>query len=357
MKTDHTQLQAGTRRRRLTGLALAAVLSLTACGGGGAATGDEDASSGDAAEGPLQEVTLTLNFIAGGPNSGFMLAKAEGFYADAGLDVTIQEGQGSGTTASLVSQGNSDFGYADAPAVMAVRSQGGTLRILAPILQTNGFSVMSLAESNITEIEDLEGKTLAVQPGTAQAALLGAILESNGLSQSDVEVVNIDPSALVGSLLQGQVDAIAAGADSQGVQLQDQGADINQIYFRDAGVPTVGLSIIANDALMDSDPDLVRAFIEASLRGWDLAREDPDAAAAAVADQFPQAGDEEAFRNQLDVDIPLMCAEGAETLGNPPAENWTTTYELLIEYQDLPTTLPIEDYYSTEFLPDSPPAC
>ena len=87
---------------------------------------------------------LTLNFLAGGPQAGFMLAKKLGYYKDAGIDLTIEEGKGSATTAQQVATGQTDVGFADAPAAMQIRSKGAPLKIVAPILQTNGFAIISI---------------------------------------------------------------------------------------------------------------------------------------------------------------------------------------------------------------------
>lgn len=344
---------ATTRRATAAALGAAALLALSACS---SASDAEPSGSADAPAG-LTPVTLTLNFLAGGPNSGFMVALGQGFYEEAGLEVTIQEGQGSNSTASLVDQGNSEFGFADAPSAMAVTSQGGDLVNIGPILQTNGFSVMSLTETGIEEISDLEGMSVGVQPGTAQASLFEAVLAANDVDPSTVELVNIDPSALVASLLQGSVDAITAGADNQGVQLRAQGAEIDEILYRDAEVPTVGLSMITSSSYAEANPEIVSAFVEASLRGWDFARENPEEAAAIVVEQFPQGADEAQIVDQLEVDIDLLCAAGAESLGLLPTENWDVTYDLLVDYLELPTDRPIEDYYTTEYLPEELPAC
>lgn len=336
------------------GLVAASALVLTGCA---SPEGGEPGPNGDGAPQELTKVTLTTNYLAGGPNSGFMLAKERGYYEEVGLDVTIQEGQGSATTASVIDQGNSEFGYADGPAAMQVSSQGGDVLIVAPVLQTNGFSIMSLKETGITEVADLVGKSVGVQPGTAQSNLFNAVLAANDVDPADVDIINIDPAALVGSLLQHKVDAITAGADSQGVQLRDQGAEINEILYKDAGVPTVGLSMIVQGAWAKSNPELVKAFVDASLKGWDDARNDPEAAAAAAVKMFPAAGTQEAFVKQLNVDLPLLCSPGAESMGKFPTENWDATYDLLTEYLDLPTSKPITDYYTEEYLPEDLPSC
>lgn len=347
--------RSATMRRTtvIAALTAAVVLALAGC-----ASGDtEPESAATKPAGPLKDVTLTLNFLAGGPNSGFMVALDKGYYEEEGLNVKIQEGQGSNSTASLVDAGNSEFGFADGPSAMAVTSQGGDLVNIGPILQTNGFSVMSLKESGIEEIADLEGKSVALQPGTAQASLFDAVLAANGVDPSTVNIVNIDPSALVASLLQGSVDAITAGADSQGVQLREQGAEINEIMYRDADVPTVGLSMITTNAYAAANPDIVKAFVKASLRGWDEARNNPEEAADIVVEQFPQGAIASSIVAQLDVDTKLLCSAGSPGLGALSAENWDATYDLLVKYLDLPTTLPITDYYTEDYLPQELPAC
>lgn len=358
---------ATKQRRRFaaaTALVGALALTLTACSDAGGSNGGEDdaepsTSTSTAGEAPVEmtSVTLTLNFLAGGPNAGFMVALENGYYEEVGLDVTIQEGQGSGSTASLVAQGNSEFGYADGPSAMAVAAQEGDLVIVAPILQTNGFSVMSLAENGLETIQDLEGKSVALQPGTAQASLFDAVLAANDVDPGAVEIVNIDPSSLVGSLLQGSVDAITAGADSQGVQLREQGADINEIMYRDAGVPTIGLSMIVTNEFAEQNPELVAGFVAASLRGWDDVRNDPERAAEIVAGQFPEGAVADSIVGQLGVDIELLCSAGSPGLGKPAAETWQATYDLLVEYLDLPTDNPIDFYYTEDFLPEDLPAC
>lgn len=308
-----------------------------------------------AAQGLLR-ATLTLNFLAGGPQAGFMYAKQLGLYRDAGIDLTIQEGQGSVTTAEIVASNKTEFGFADAPSAMAVRAKGGPIKIVAPILQTNAFAIVSLKRINITRVADLIGKTIAVQPGTAQAALLDAVFSANHIDRNRVKIVNVDPSALVGTLLQGKADAILAGADFQSVQLRDRGVAINELFYRDIGVPTVGLSIIVNNALVRSNPQLIARFVSASLKGWDAARVHPEAAAQAVASQFPAAGTADQFLKQLQVDVKFLCAPGASHLGEVPPEVWTKTLQLLVTYQRLPP-LPLGDFYTPRFLPPAPPKC
>jgi NitT/TauT family transport system substrate-binding protein len=299
---------------------------------------------------------ITLNFLAAAPNAGFMMAKQMGLYEKAGINLTIEEGKGSGTTAQMVATGQTDVGFADAPAAMQLRTKGAPVKIVAPVLQTNGFAIIALEDSGIASPRDLVGKKLAVQPGTAQTTLLDAILASNGIDKGKVDVINIDPGAFVGALLEKKVDAILGGADFHSVQIRERGFKVRDIFYRDVGVPTVGLSIIARDDKIKADAELYKRFIEASLQGWDAARKNPDAAADAVVAQFPSVKKAQVLA-QFDVVNKLLCAPGATALGKVPEKNWSVSFDLLTQYLGLPKDKPISDYYTTELLPASAPAC
>ena len=299
---------------------------------------------------------LTLNFLAAAPNAGFMMAKKLGLYEKAGINLTIEEGKGSGTTAQMVATGQTDIGFADAPAAMQLRTKGAPVKIIAPILQTNGFAIISLEESNILTPKDLIGKKVAVQPGTAQTTLLDAILATNGIEKSKIDIINIDPGAFVGAVLEKKVDAILGGADFHSIQMRERGFKVRDIFYRDVGVPTVGLSMIARDDKIASDPAILKAFVAASLAGWDAARKNPAAAADAVVEQFPSVKKEQVLA-QFEVVNKLLCAPGAPSLGKVPQQNWTTSFDLLTQYLGLPKDKPITDYYTEDLLPASAPSC
>jgi NitT/TauT family transport system substrate-binding protein len=307
------------------------------------------------AQGP-KPMRLTLNFLAGAPQAGFMYAKSLGYYKDAGIDLTIEEGKGSASTAQRVADGKTDVGLADAPAAMQFRSKGAPVKIVAPVLQTNGFAIITIDGSGINAPKDLVGKRLGVQPGATQTALLEAILTANGIDRAKLQIVNLDAAALAGALLEHKVDAIVASADFQSVQIRDRGFKVKDILYRDVGVPTVGLSIIARDDRLTADADLYRRFVAASLRGWDEARRNPAAAAAAVVEQFP-AVNKDRIVKELKVDLDLVCAPGATALGRVPERNWQLTFDLLATYLGLPRKKPVTDYYTTEFQPADAPAC
>src|SRR5208282_4993624 len=112
------------------------------------------------AAGPLKPVTLTLDWVFQGPNVGFMLAQEKGFYREAGLDVAITSGKGSGSTAQLVASKAAQFGFSDGYVVGNSVAKGMGLKTVGSIFRRNPAAVMVLADSGINTPKDLEGKTL-----------------------------------------------------------------------------------------------------------------------------------------------------------------------------------------------------
>src|SRR5215813_6710617 len=171
-------------------------------------------------------VTFQLNWMAGGPNAGFEAALAEGFYKEAGLDVTIVQGNGSANTAQLVANGRAQLAYADAVAVSQLIAKGAPMKIVATIYQSNPNEVDALKKAGIRSLKDLAGKKVGIPAGSSQATMLPLLLKANNLRESDLTLMNMPLQSMVPALLQGQVDAILGSVDSYRIQLEAQGADL-----------------------------------------------------------------------------------------------------------------------------------
>lgn len=295
-------------------------------------------------------VTFQLNWVAGGPNAGFAAALAEGYYKDAGLDVTLVQGNGSGNTAQLVASGRSQIAYADAVAVSQLIAKGAPLKILATIYQSNPNEVMALKKAGIRSIKDLKGKKVGVPSGSSQTTMLPLFLKANDLKESDLTLLNMPPSSMVPALLQGQVDAILGSMDAYQIQAESQGAKLDNYRFADYGVPTVSTSIFANDDYIKANPDVVRKFIAASLKGWSFALDQPDKAVKDLKTVFPEVNEKLAAQ-ELAAITPLFCSGGAKYIGKAEDALWTKSQELLSEVKLLPAGQDPKTYYTNDYLP------
>ena len=295
-------------------------------------------------------ITFQLNWVAGGANAGFAAAVAEGFYRDAGLDVTLVQGNGSGNTAQLVANGRSEIAYADAVAVSQLIAKGAPMKVLSTVYQSNPNEVSALKKTGIKSIKDLAGKKVGVPSGSSQTTMLPLLLKANNLKESDVNLINMPPTAMVPSLLQGQVDAILGSVDSYQIQLEAQGAQTDNFMFADHGVPTVSTSIFANDSYIKNNPEVVRKFIAASLKGWYFALDNPEKAVKDLKSVFPEMNEKLATAELASIK-PLLCSGGAKYIGKAEDALWVKTQDLLSEVKLLPAGQDPKTYYTNAYLP------
>ena len=120
-------------------------------------------------------VSFRLNWYLGGLHVPFYYGKDRGFYAAEGIDLTINEGRGSANTVQVVAAGSDTFGLADSSSVISTAARGADVKSVMSLLNSTGFSVVSLAETGIRTPKDLEGKRLAVSPGDPLGQLFQAL--------------------------------------------------------------------------------------------------------------------------------------------------------------------------------------
>src|SRR6266545_3272390 len=295
-------------------------------------------------------VTFQLNWMAGGPNAGFAAAVAEGYYRDAGLDVTLVQGNGSGNTAQLVANGRAQLAYADAVSVSQLIAKGAPMKVVATIYQSNPNAVMALKKTGIKSVKDLAGKKVGVPSGSSQTTMLPLLLKSNNLKESDITMIDMPVASMVPALLQGQVDAVLGSIDAYQIQAESQGAQLDVYRFADHGVPTVSTSIFASSSYLKDNPDVVKKFIAASLKGWSFALDNPAKAIKDVKTVFPEVNEKLAAA-ELAAITPLFCSGGAKYIGKAEDALWVKSQDLLSEVKLLPAGQNPKSYYTNDYLP------
>ncbi len=295
-------------------------------------------------------VTFQLNWMSGGPNAGFEAALAQGFYKDAGLDVTIVQGNGSANTSQLVANGRAQLAYADAVSVMQLIAKGAPMKIIATVYQSNPNALMALKKTGIKSFQDIKGKKVGVPSGSSQTTMLPLLLKANNLKESDINMIDMPVSSMVPALLQGQVDAVLGSIDAYQIQAESQGAQLDVYRFADYGVPTVSTSIFASDDYLKNNGEVVKKFVAASLKGWSFAIDHPDQAIKDVKKVFPDTNEKLATQ-ELAAIQPLFCSGGAKYIGKAEPALWAKSQELLAEVKLLPAGQDPKSYYTYDYLP------
>jgi NitT/TauT family transport system substrate-binding protein len=302
---------------------------------------------------PLKPVTVTLDWVYQGPNAGFILAVEKGFYREAGLDVAVTAGKGSGSTTQLVASKATQFGFADGYTAASGIARGMPLKSIASIYRRNPAAMIVLATSSIKNPKDVEGKAVAIAAGSAQFQEWPAFMKGAGIDSSKVQVVNIDPAGVIVALINGRVPAIAGYAMGHVPEIEIRGhKEVRLFWFADYNVTVISNGIIVHRDLLRSDPGLVRAFVTATIKGFLYQRQHPDETVA-VAQKYLPTIDPKITRRELDFAWKTWVTPNTrgKPLGWASPEDWADTVKVLEQYGGVTTPINAGDVFTNDFVP------
>jgi NitT/TauT family transport system substrate-binding protein len=242
-----------------SGMAAGAVLLLLGTGGGARAA---------------EDVTLVLNWVAGGDHAPIYWAKEQGWYEDAGIDLTIETGTGSAASVQRVGAGAAEFGIADMATALQGRSEGADVVGVMSIYANNPYGIYWKKSSGIEDVQGLQGKKIGNPPSDAARQMWPAIADAVGLPGDSVEWVNIKPDAKIQSLQAGVIDATTSFYNLHYVFERVFGDDMGFVALRDIGFNPYGNSIIVNGDFMRDHPETVEAFVKTTQKAYATCLED-----------------------------------------------------------------------------------
>lgn len=279
-------------RRTLSAAGAATVLATgpAACTGGEAPAGPG---------GPADQVTYVTNFGQLGRDAYAYVALEKGFFADAGLDVTIEPGRGTNPNLVALLSGQAQFTTIDmAGAITAYRNTVGVegsevvadgYAGLAAIHQQPLAAVMAYEDAGIAVPQDLEGKAIGLPAGAVTELLFPAYADLAGIDVDRVEQVPLEPTALVPALASGQVDAIGQFVVGRGlVAAGGDGREVVVLPYSEYLADLYGVVLFTTTGLVESDPQLCVRMRDALLRGLAYAIEHPDEAGEILARYNPE---------------------------------------------------------------------
>jgi NitT/TauT family transport system substrate-binding protein/putative hydroxymethylpyrimidine transport system substrate-binding protein len=284
---------------RRTVALLAAVIVLAALGGCG---------DGGAEPGAPRGATLVLDFIPNAVHTGIYAARAEGFYREAGVDLTIQQPGESTDAPKLLAAGRADFAILDVHDLGIARERG--LRVIGamPIVQRPLASILARRDSGIRSPRELEGRRVGVTGLPSDEAVVDSEVSAAGGDPAKVQRVTIGFNA-VASLAAGKVDAATGFWNAEGVALQRKGIPLRIFKVDDYGAPPYPeLVLTTSEQTLEDDPSLVDAVVEATRRGYAFTERRPNRALADLLAADP-ALDKAEQAEQLHVLLPALRPE------------------------------------------------
>lgn len=215
-----------------------------------------------------EKIDFVLNWKPGGDHSPYYWALKNGWYADAGLDVRIIEGSGSGAAAKKVGVGANPLGIIDLPTALQYRGKDANLVGVMNVYANSAYGLYWKKSSGIETVKDLKGKKIGAPAFDATRQMWPAVAKRMGLAVDDVKWVNVKPTGKVAALKSGAIDATTHFYNVHYIYERIFGDDMGYAGLRNEGFNTYSLSVFANGDYLKSNPQHVKAFVKVSQRAF-----------------------------------------------------------------------------------------
>lgn len=332
-------------RRVLAAAALTLVTGILATG-----CGDDDEKAGPSESPTTKEptkVSLLLDWTVGAEHTGYIVADKLGYYEEAGLEIEIVEGQGSATTVKVVGSGNNEFGVVSAGEVMLGVTNGVPVKAIATIVQSSPTAVVYNTDKlTVNDLTDLYGHKFGVVTQSSAYKEWQSVASVAGIDVSKIEEVDVGQS-LVPAILNGDVDAMMGWTFNQAIQARLQGCACEWKLFTEFGQPDIPNStVVVNNDFAEKSPEAVQAFVDATMKGWRYAADNPEEALKLVYEEYSEI--DKAYNDEkLPAVLELMG--GKDDFGKFDAEKWEALKKFYIAQGTIADDVALTDVYDDSY--------
>jgi NitT/TauT family transport system substrate-binding protein len=293
---------------------------------------------------PLTELRVGLGYIPSVQFAQFYLADQAGYFADAGLDVTIEH-HADPELITLVGQGLLDVGVADGTSLIPAVSQGIPIVYAATIFSDFPNVLFSPAAKGITSAAELAGHSVGI-PGRFGSSwiALQALLASAGLTPDDVEIVTYPDFGHGIAVAEGQVDAAVGYINNEPLQLERNGIPVDVISVDDVA-PLPGPGLIVGRSTLEEQEEALRGFTAATLRAMAEIAADPQQGLEATISRVPElASDAETQLAVLQATVDAWSNEYTveHGLGAIDPATWESAVTTMLALPDTVVATPVD---------------
>jgi NitT/TauT family transport system substrate-binding protein len=320
------------------------------------------AAAGALAQGkPPRPFTFILDFLPYGEYTPYFTALDKGWYREEGLDVKILRGAGGGDTIKRIAVGQGDAGSADFSGVVAAKANEDIkVRAIGAYFRRPPHSIFVREGSGINTAKDLEGKTLSITPGNSHQIMFPLLAKLAGFNADSVKWVTMDGAAMGPALITGRVDGAPFFANHEArlqKQAKAQGITLKRISYADAGFDMYSLVIFAREDTIAKDPEPLRGFLRASVKGlkYAFAKENLEEGAKILLKYNPEVDFDAALGAATVASRYAMTEEITSSkvaVGQFEPARVDKSRDVYTEYMQLKRRVPGDDLYTNDLLPE-----
>ena len=298
-----------------------------------------------------KDVTFVTDYGVNGRHAAYYVALDKGYYTQEGLNVTIVRGGGSADAIKKVAAGKAELGFADAGSLVLARGNDDVpVKLVSVIYQQAPHALYAIAGNGITKPQDLIGRKVADSATSSVAVMFGAYAKAAGLPKDSVHFIIADGTATPAMLATGRADAI--GQYSVGEPLLAKVVaprKLVRLAYKDVGLDFYSNGIIASEDTIKNDPETVRKFVAATIRGYKEAFRDP-VEAGQILHRMQREVDEDIGTGETRAVAELSDIPGTP-VGSMNAEKMQKTIDIVSNSFTLKHPVTVSDMMATGFTP------
>ncbi|MGL5114478.1 MAG: ABC transporter substrate-binding protein [Beijerinckiaceae bacterium] len=307
----------------------------------------------------MTKLKMILNWRYQGPQSWFFQAQDLGFLKDEGVELDIDQGEGSAAAITKVAQGAYDVGFGDMNALIDLASKNPADAPIAVYAMFNNppFTIAVKADSPIRTAKDLEGKTIGGPANDAALKLFPAFAKLAGIDASKVTITNMQPNLREQMLQRGQVDGVFGFVNTITFSAKLAGIDADKdfrfINYVDHRMDLYSNTLVVSRKLAKDNPKAVSGIVRAFNRGLVETLKDLDKAVDAVAKREPLIKKDVEKARLIATLKAEMSHPEAKTIGIGDVDDarFKRGIAIVAEANQLPRVPAPEEIFTRQFLP------
>jgi NitT/TauT family transport system substrate-binding protein len=301
------------------------------------------------------KLNLRLDYSLYGTHAAFYLGVDRGLYKAEGIELTIAEGSGSGTTARLLAQGTDPVAFLDFGTMAKGVGSGMPIKAILGVHQRSPMMILSHADAPVKGPKDLEGKVIAMSPAESTAQMFPVLLAAANVDPTKVSILAPATGAKTALFLQKRVDAITGVTYFHLPPMERDKIAVHYFTYGDHGVTALEGGVAANSEWLGANGELAKRFVKATQAAFIQAKADPAAAVdALIKSRSEQARNRDLLIRQLQVSMEATATANTAgmSFGRMSEKDWQTMVDQLLSSKQIPSAIPVEKLFSNDYVPN-----